>query len=129
MEKQNVLDTQVGGNHYQHFTPQPMEWFSELSLKFIHGNILKYILRYPFKNGKEDLQKAKHYLGYLRQYADGVNHQVYDDGLDFISQNENVLNSSQILAIQLFFLYLEFGNVRHLECLDVLLEIMINSEQ
>ena len=129
MEKQNVLDTQVGGNHYQHFTPQPMEWFSELSLKFIHGNILKYILRYPFKNGKEDLQKSRHYLAYLRQYTDGVNHQVYDDGLDFISQNENVLNSSQILAIQLFFLYLEFGNIRHLECLDVLLEIMINSEQ
>lgn len=129
MEKQNVLDTQVGGNHYQHFNPQPMEWFSRLSLKFVQGNVLKYILRYPFKNGKEDLQKSRHYLAYLRQHTEGLEYHFYDDGLDFIVQNENVLNPFQRLAIQLFFLYLETGDIRHLECLDVLLEIMINSEQ
>lgn len=29
------------------------------------GNILKYISRYPFKNGVEDLKKARVYLDWL----------------------------------------------------------------
>jgi hypothetical protein len=32
---------------------------------YLHGNVLKYILRWKFKNGVEDLRKAQVYLGWL----------------------------------------------------------------
>lgn len=32
------------------------------------GNILKYVLRFPKKNGLEDLKKARWYLDYLINY-------------------------------------------------------------
>ncbi len=31
-------------------------------------NVVKYILRYPFKNGIEDLEKAKHTIDRLIEY-------------------------------------------------------------
>ena len=34
-------------------------------MDFAEGNIVKYITRYKFKNGVEDLKKAKWYLEYL----------------------------------------------------------------
>jgi hypothetical protein len=33
-----------------------------LGLDYHQGNVLKYISRYRFKNGMEDLQKAKWYV-------------------------------------------------------------------
>lgn len=32
---------------------------------YLVGNILKYVSRYPFKNGLEDLEKARWYLNKL----------------------------------------------------------------
>jgi len=32
---------------------------------YLHGNIIKYISRYRFKNGIEDLKKAMQYLEWL----------------------------------------------------------------
>ena len=37
-------------------------------LGFILGNIFKYLWRYKSKNGKEDLQKAKHYYDFITKY-------------------------------------------------------------
>jgi hypothetical protein len=31
-------------------------------MDFLQGNIIKYVTRYPFKGGVEDLIKAKKYL-------------------------------------------------------------------
>ena len=36
-----------------------------LGLDYHQGNVLKYISRYRFKNGMEDLQKAKWYVDRL----------------------------------------------------------------
>ena len=55
---------QVGGSHYLK-TIQPWDIIRAWGLGFHRGNILKYVLRAPLKNGKEDLEKAKHYLDYL----------------------------------------------------------------
>jgi hypothetical protein len=32
---------------------------------YLRGNVIKYISRYPEKNGVEDLMKAQHYLAKL----------------------------------------------------------------
>jgi len=60
----NVLARQVGGSHYKK-AHQPWEIIEEWGLDYWAGNVVKYILRYKFKNGVEDLEKAKHYLEYL----------------------------------------------------------------
>jgi hypothetical protein len=60
----DVLSRQVGGNHYKR-AHQPWEIIEEWGLDYWAGNVVKYILRYKFKNGVEDLEKARHYLDYL----------------------------------------------------------------
>lgn len=60
----DVKSKQVGGNHYRKAI-QPWDIIEEWELNFWAGNVLKYLLRYPYKNGVEDLEKAKHYLEYL----------------------------------------------------------------
>ena len=65
MEDQgDIMSRQVGGNHYKRAC-QPWEIIEEWELNYWAGNIIKYVLRYPHKNGVEDLEKAKHYLEYL----------------------------------------------------------------
>lgn len=65
----DVLSRQVGGSHYKRAC-QPWEIIEEWELGYFRGNVLKYILRAPFKNGKEDLEKAAHYLEYLIENYD-----------------------------------------------------------
>ena len=51
-----------------HYTQGDMEVITAiegLGLDYHQGNVLKYISRYRFKNGMEDLQKAKWYVDRL----------------------------------------------------------------
>ena len=54
-------DKQIGGSHYKNFRIQPYEFISKNNLSFFQGNVVKYVVRYPYKNGVEDLQKIIHY--------------------------------------------------------------------
>jgi hypothetical protein len=61
---------QVGGDHYRRLTPQPVEllkcWLTPEEFKgFLRGNIIKYLARYQYKGGVQDLEKAKQYLEWL----------------------------------------------------------------
>ena len=40
----------------------------ELGLNFCEGNIVKYVSRYKYKNGLQDLKKAQHYLKFLLEF-------------------------------------------------------------
>lgn len=54
-------DKQIGGTHYQ--TPiQPWDFIVANNIGFLEGNAIKYAARHRQKNGKEDLEKAIHYL-------------------------------------------------------------------
>jgi hypothetical protein len=60
-------------NHPQHYTHGGIETIDYLQAKmtkeqfegYLLGNILKYVSRYPHKNGIEDLRKAEWYLNKL----------------------------------------------------------------
>lgn len=52
---------QVGGTYYQK-PIQPWDFITANGIGFLEGNAIKYISRHREKNGKEDLQKAIHYL-------------------------------------------------------------------
>lgn len=63
----NPYDNQVGGDHYQKAFPkiQPTEFFCGNDIPFTEANVCKYVLRHAYKNGIEDLRKARHYLEIL----------------------------------------------------------------
>ena len=64
----SALEKQVGGNHYKQFTIQPVEFINANNLSYMQGNVIKYVVRYPFKNGIADLEKAKHYIEMLIEF-------------------------------------------------------------
>lgn len=56
------MERQVGGSHYKDDKIQHAEFCQANKLPYIIGNTLKYVMRHAKKNGKQDLEKAKHYL-------------------------------------------------------------------
>jgi len=55
-------------NHPSHYTRGTIECIDAiegLGFGYLEGNVLKYLTRYPFKGGIEDLLKAKWYLNRL----------------------------------------------------------------
>ena len=53
---------QIGGTHYKRMKIQPSKFVIENKLLFAEGNVIKYICRHPYKGGKEDLEKAIHFI-------------------------------------------------------------------
>ena len=58
---------QVGGTHYADMQVQPWDVMRSCFPKegfacFLHGNVIKYVMRSNAKGGVEDLKKAQHYL-------------------------------------------------------------------
>lgn len=60
-----ATDVQVGGGHYKQFAIQPIEFVVRNGLGFIEGNVIKYVCRHRAKNGRQDVEKAIHYLQLL----------------------------------------------------------------
>lgn len=61
----SAFDKQEGGNHYKMLPIQPTEYILTNNLGWCESNVIKYISRWQFKNGLEDLKKARHYLDIL----------------------------------------------------------------
>jgi hypothetical protein len=68
----DVMAKQVGGSHYKGAAVQPWDIFMQYKLDPWSANVVKYILRFPKKAGKQDLEKAKHYIEYLLANYDSV---------------------------------------------------------
>ncbi len=51
--------------HYTEGSIEPLDYIVANDLDFIEGNIIKYVTRYKYKNGVEDLKKAHYYLEVL----------------------------------------------------------------
>jgi hypothetical protein len=68
----STYDKQIGGTHYRKMKIQPSKFVIENKLLFPEGNVIKYICRHPYKGGKEDLLKAKHFIDMIieRDYDD-----------------------------------------------------------
>ena len=60
-----ALTTQVGGNHYKDMAIQPSAFIYANGLDWFEGNAVKYICRHKFKGGRQDIEKAIHYLQLL----------------------------------------------------------------
>jgi len=58
-------------SHYDRFPIEPTFYAQMVGLDWCRGNALKYLFRYPFKNGLEDLNKAARYIEMYVKYLDG----------------------------------------------------------
>lgn len=65
------LSQQIGGDHYRQGEIQPIEYIHANNMDFFSGNVVKYITRWKYKNGLEDLKKAKHYIELLMEQEYG----------------------------------------------------------
>jgi len=70
-----IASGQIGGDHYRRRAIQPWDamavWMTAEQLEgFLRGNVIKYLARYPDKNGIEDLRKARHYLDKLIEHLE-----------------------------------------------------------
>ena len=77
IEAMNYLSTspyqkQIGGEHYLKYKIQPSEFVVENKLLYPEGSVIKYILRHQDKGGKQDLEKAIHFIEMIieRDYRD-----------------------------------------------------------
>lgn len=60
--------TQVGGAHYSKYAIQPSEFIHRNGIGFLEGNVIKYVVRHRDKNGRQDIEKAIHYLRLLLEF-------------------------------------------------------------
>ena len=62
----------IGGKHYLKYKVQPSKFVVENKLLYPEGCVIKYILRHQDKGGKQDLEKAKHFIDMIieRDYKD-----------------------------------------------------------
>jgi hypothetical protein len=61
----SALETQIDGNHYTKLKIQPMEYSMANGLDACQHTIIKYVTRFRDKNGRVDLEKAKHVIDML----------------------------------------------------------------
>ena len=64
-EQGNVYKQQHGGAHYQKLKITPVEYAMKNNLNACEFSVVKYISRHRWKNGKEDLLKAKDFIDML----------------------------------------------------------------
>ena len=71
-EMMSVWKKQIGGKHYIKYKIQPSKFVVENKLLYPEGCVIKYILRHQDKGGKQDLEKAKHFIDMIieRDYKD-----------------------------------------------------------
>lgn len=70
-EMDAVAKEEIEDSVYKRLPVEPMEIIRRAKLPYEEGNVLKYLLRFKHKNGKEDLLKAKRYIDFIieRDYA------------------------------------------------------------
>ena len=51
--------------HYSRWKIEPVQFMMENDIPYVEGNIIKYIMRWRYKGGLEDLHKAQEYLNIL----------------------------------------------------------------
>lgn len=52
----------INPKHYQQGNIEVIDFILDQKFSYLEGNIIKYVSRYKYKNGLEDLKKAQWYL-------------------------------------------------------------------
>lgn len=80
--KAGAQSTQVGGDHYLKRPIQPWDiWEAYPEMDPFTASIIKYMLRWPDKNGLTDLRKARHTLNKLIEMEEAKIESTIEDAL------------------------------------------------
>ena len=120
--KADALAVQVGGGHYKTMKIQPVEFAMANRWDFCASSALKYILRHASKNGRQDLEKALHFVELREGLHSGWKAAEVIDMQDFIIANAvpkaettALLALAQVVAIGTVRAYLELKTaIEHL---------------
>jgi len=52
----------INPQHYKQGNIEVIDFILDQKFSYLEGNIIKYVSRYKYKNGLEDLKKAQWYL-------------------------------------------------------------------
>jgi hypothetical protein len=52
----------INPTHYKQGNIEVIDFILDQNLNYLEGNVIKYVSRYKYKNGLEDLKKAQWYL-------------------------------------------------------------------
>ena len=83
-----ALDKQVGGDHYK-MVIQPAEYVHKNKIGYLEGNVIKYVSRHRNKNGKQDIEKAIHYLQMILEMDYPESFTFSGDGIDMSEMFKN----------------------------------------
>lgn len=72
-----IKSKQIGGDHYKS-NIEPWDVFLDWRLDPWACNVIKYVQRHRKKAGKQDLEKAKHYLEFMIDNYDKIGDKYYD---------------------------------------------------
>lgn len=72
-KSESPLTTQVAGSHYKDLKIQPVEYIHANNLGYAEGNVIKYVTRWRKKDGRRDLEKARHYIDLLLELEGRAN--------------------------------------------------------
>jgi hypothetical protein len=64
-KKLKASQRQIGGNHYKDMAIQPSHFNHVNRIPWYEANAIKYICRHAKKGGRQDIEKAIHYLELL----------------------------------------------------------------
>jgi len=70
------FEIQVGGAHYKDMPIQPVEFCQRNGLGFCESSVVKYVTRHRSKNGRQDIEKAIHFLNLLLEIEYNVPNQT-----------------------------------------------------
>jgi hypothetical protein len=68
----NVIQKQVGGEHYSKLAIQPIEYCYRNNIPAIEASVIKYVTRHKDKGKEQDILKAIHLLEILLKFEYGV---------------------------------------------------------
>ena len=63
-----AIDKQVGGNHYKDLPIQPAYFCHVNKIPYLEATAIKYLCRWRKKGGKQDLDKAIHFIELLKEF-------------------------------------------------------------
>lgn len=72
----SAFERQEDGNHYAKLAIQPMQYSMANNLDACQHTIIKYVTRFRDKNGRTDLEKAKHVIDMLIELEYGNSEQA-----------------------------------------------------
>jgi hypothetical protein len=59
------MEDNINPSHYKQGNIEVIDFILDQKLTYVEGNVIKYVSRYKYKNGLEDLKKAQWYLNKL----------------------------------------------------------------